>query len=98
MLRTSPKAPTSPTAPDYLATFLSPYPSARALLDAALTRALPYRTRDLALSGADLLGFPPALRGEMLTRLLILVIDGELENSPHALHDYLKATYGEMDS
>lgn len=98
MLRTSPKAPTSSTAPDYLATFLSPYPSARALLDAALTRALPYRTRDLALSGADLLGFPPALRGEVLTRLLILVIDGELENSPHALRAYLKATYGEMDS
>ena len=98
MLRTSPKAPTSSTAPDYLATFLSPYPSARALLDAALTRALPYRTRDLALSGVDLLGFPPALRGEMLTRLLILVIDGELENSPHALRAYLKATYGEMDS
>ena len=96
MLRTSPKAPA--TAPDYLATFLSPYPSARALLDAALARALPYRTRDLALSGADLLGFPPALRGEMLTRLLILVIDGELENSPHALRAYLKATYGEMDS
>ena len=94
MLRTSPKAP----APDYLATFLSPYPSARALLDAALTRALPYRTRDLALSGADLLGFPPALRGEVLTRLLILVIDGELENSSHTLRDYLKATYGEMDS
>ena len=96
MLRTSPKAPA--TAPDYLATFLSPYPSARALLDAALARGLPYRTRDLALSGADLLGFPPALRGEMLTRLLILVIDGELENSPHALRAYLKATYGEMDS
>ena len=98
MLRTSPKAPTSSTAPDYLATFLAPYPSARALLDAALTRGLPYCTRDLALSGADLLGFPPALRGEMLTRLLILVIDGELENSPHALRAYLKATYGEMDS
>ena len=98
MLRTSPKAPTSSTALDYLATFLSPYPSARALLDAALARGLPYRTRDLALSGADLLGFPPALRGEMLTRLLILVIDGELENSPHALRAYLKATYGEMDS
>ena len=96
MLRTSPKAPA--TAPDYLATFLSPYPSARALLDAALARGLPYRTRDLALSGADLLGFPPALRGEVLTRLLILVIDGELENSPHALHDYLKATYGEVDT
>ena len=96
MLRTSPKA--AAPVPDYLATFLSPYPSARALLDAALTRALPYRTRDLALSGADLLGFPPALRGEMLTRLLILVIDGELENSPHALRAYLKATYGEMDS
>ena len=96
MLRTSPKA-TAP-APDYLATFLAPYPSARALLDSALARALPYRTRDLALSGADLLGFPPALRGEVLTRLLILVIDGELENSPHALRAYLKATYGEMDS
>ena len=96
MLRTSPKAPA--TTPDYLATFLSPYPSARALLDAALARGLPYRTRDLALSGADLLGFPPALRGEVLTRLLILVIDGELENSPHALRAYLKATYGEMDS
>lgn len=96
MLRTSPKAPAP--APDYLATFLSPYPSARALLDSALARALPYRARDLALSGADLLGFPPPLRGEMLTRLLILVIDGELENSPHALRAYLKATYGEMDS
>ena len=96
MLRTSPKA--SAPVPDYLATFLSPYPSARALLDSALARALPCRTRDLALSGADLLGFPPALRGEMLTRLLILVIDGELENSPHALRAYLKATYGEMDS
>ena len=98
MLRTSPKAPTSSTPPDYLAAFLAPYPSARALLDSALARALPYRTRDLALSGADLLGFPPALRGEVLTRLLILVIDGELENSPHALRAYLKATYGEMDS
>ena len=98
MLRTSPKASTSSTAPDYLATFLSPYPSARALLDSALARALPYRTRDLALSGADLLGFPPALRGEVLSRLLILVIDGELENSPHALRAYLKSTYGEMDS
>ena len=96
MLRTSPKA--AAPAPDYLATFLAPYPSARALLDAALTRALPYRTRDLALSGVDLLGFPPAMRGEMLTRLLILVIDGELENSPHALRAYLKATYGEVDS
>ena len=96
MLRTSPKA--AAPAPDYLATFLAPYPSARALLDSSLARALPYRARDLALSGADLLGFPPALRGEMLTRLLILVIDGELENSPHALRAYLKATYGEMDS
>ena len=90
MLRTSPKASASSTAPDYLATFLSPYPSARALLDSTLKRALPYRARDLALSGADLLGFPPAMRGEMLTRLLILVIDGELENSPHALRDYLQ--------
>ena len=88
MLRTSPKA--AAPAPDYLATFLAPYPSALSLLDSTLKRALPYRTRDLALNGADLLGFPPALRGEVLTRLLILVIDGELENSSHALRDYLQ--------
>ena len=60
------------------------------LVREALELGLPYRISDLEIGGRELiaLGFSGERVGDMLDRLLLAVIDGEVENSKEALLSY----------
>jgi tRNA nucleotidyltransferase/poly(A) polymerase len=60
------------------------------LVREALELGLPYRISDVEIGGGELiaLGFSGERVGDMLHRLLLAVIDGEVENSKEALLSY----------
>ena len=58
-----------------------------------ISRGMPYSISDLSVRGDDMLRLGVRGReiGEMLERMLVSVIDGELENTREALTDYARA-------